>query len=234
MNLFELGILFDHRRRLRRRLRGLLRRRARPHRCRVTAPQSVPVGGRGCSRAHVNRFHRRQYALDIPPVHRPPPSPFALDPFHVTALLLAGILAGARARRGPPLRLDDGTDPSGRRHQDEPRAVRAAARRRLAARGRLRGGAVRAWPAPAGAATFGGSTGPGAVLAGVRCGPKCLQVVRFRDGAWQRLGEPLLASETATLHLAWDRGGAPWVVLHALDRRQRRRRRPIVSRAATG
>ena len=78
------------------------------------------------------------------------------------------------------------------------------------------GGKARAWPSAAGVAPFGESTGPGAVLAGTRCGAKCLQVARFRDGAWYRLGEPLLAPESATLHLAWDRGGAPWVVLHAL------------------
>ncbi|HEV8238551.1 MAG TPA: hypothetical protein VGS57_04205 [Thermoanaerobaculia bacterium] len=77
-------------------------------------------------------------------------------------------------------------------------------------------GKARVWPAPNGAAPFGESTGPGAVLAGTRCGPKCLQIVRFRDGGWQPLGEPLLATESATLHLAWDRAGAPWVVLHAL------------------
>jgi len=80
----------------------------------------------------------------------------------------------------------------------------------------LAGGAARAWPAPAGVAAFGESTGPGGLLAGVRCGEKCLQVAKFRDGAWYRLGEPLLASDTATLHLAWDRAGAPWAVLHAL------------------
>jgi hypothetical protein len=77
-------------------------------------------------------------------------------------------------------------------------------------------GAARAWPAPDGPAPFGNSTGPGAVLAASRCGEKCLQVVRFDDGVWHRLGEPLLASESATVHLAWDRAGAPWVVLHAL------------------
>jgi hypothetical protein len=77
-------------------------------------------------------------------------------------------------------------------------------------------GAARAWPAADGPAPFGASTGPGPVLAASRCGEKCLQVVRFADGAWQRLGEPLLAPESATIHLAWDRGGAAWVVLHAL------------------
>jgi hypothetical protein len=80
----------------------------------------------------------------------------------------------------------------------------------------LAAGAARAWPSPDGPAPFGASTGPGAVLAASRCGAKCLQVLRFEDGAWQRVGEPLLAPERATVHLAWDRAGAPWVVLHAL------------------
>jgi hypothetical protein len=69
-----------------------------------------------------------------------------------------------------------------------------------------------------GEAPFAGSTGPGPVLAAVRCGAKCLQVVRFRDGAWHRLGEPLLASDASTVHLTWDRAGAAWAVLHAIDK----------------
>ena len=79
-------------------------------------------------------------------------------------------------------------------------------------------GAVRAVASQSGEAPFAGSTGPGAVLAAVRCGAKCLQVVRFRDGGWQRLGEPLLASDASTVHLTWDRAGAAWAVLHAIDK----------------
>src|SRR6185436_416693 len=80
----------------------------------------------------------------------------------------------------------------------------------------LAGGSARAWPAREGVAAFGESTGPGSGLGGVRCGEGCLQVASFRDGVWYRLGEPLLASSAVTLHLAWDRGGRPWAVQHAL------------------
>lgn len=81
----------------------------------------------------------------------------------------------------------------------------------------FRAGAAGAWPEAHPAARFGGSIGPGAVLAATRCGDHCLQVVRFRDGAWQPLGEPLLASDATTLHLTWDREGAPWAVMHAVS-----------------
>jgi hypothetical protein len=77
------------------------------------------------------------------------------------------------------------------------------------------GRAARAWPDPREARRFAGSNGPGAVLAATRCGAKCLQVVRFGEGAWKPLGEPLLASEATTVHLTWDRAGAAWLVLHA-------------------
>jgi hypothetical protein len=85
----------------------------------------------------------------------------------------------------------------------------------------LERGAARAWLPVAGAgaeAPFAGSIGPGPVLAAMRCGAACLQVVRFREGVWQRLGEPLLAPDAATVHLTWDRDGAAWAVLHALGK----------------
>lgn len=66
-------------------------------------------------------------------------------------------------------------------------------------------------------ARFAGSSGPGAVLAATRCGDRCLQIVRFVAGAWQPLGEPLLASDASTLHLTWDRQGAPWAVMHKVS-----------------
>ncbi|HEV8630117.1 MAG TPA: hypothetical protein VGV61_07355, partial [Thermoanaerobaculia bacterium] len=80
----------------------------------------------------------------------------------------------------------------------------------------LRQGSARAWPEQRAGARFAGSSGPGPVLAASRCGEQCLQVLRFRDGAWQRLGETLLASQANTVNLTWDRGGEPWVVLHRL------------------
>jgi hypothetical protein len=63
---------------------------------------------------------------------------------------------------------------------------------------------------------FGGSTGPGPVLAARRCGDRCLQVVAFRDGAWRALGEPLLAPASASIQGTWDRAGGAWVVLQTL------------------
>ena len=72
-----------------------------------------------------------------------------------------------------------------------------------------------AWPDADPSGHFGGSTGPGAVIAARRCGDRCLQPVVFRGGRWETLGEPLLASATMTFHATWDRKGAPWVVLHA-------------------
>ncbi len=74
---------------------------------------------------------------------------------------------------------------------------------------------VRAWREEGVPTRFSGSIGPGPLLAASRCGDSCLQVVRFRDGAWEPLGEPLLASQATTVYLTWDRAGAPWTVLHA-------------------
>lgn len=71
-----------------------------------------------------------------------------------------------------------------------------------------------AWPDSAADGRFGGSTGPGPVIAASRCGDRCLQPVVFRAGRWERLGEPLLASTTMTYHATWDRRGTPWIVLH--------------------
>jgi hypothetical protein len=73
-----------------------------------------------------------------------------------------------------------------------------------------------AWPDAEPTSRFGGSTGPGPVIASSRCGDRCIQPVVFRRGGWERLGEPLLASGTMTVHSTWDRAGTPWVVLHAL------------------
>jgi hypothetical protein len=77
-------------------------------------------------------------------------------------------------------------------------------------------GEVGAWPQTAG--RFGGSTGPGPVLAGTRCGDGCVQVVAFREGVWRPVGEPILAPDSASLQGTWDRSGAAWLVLHALSR----------------
>ncbi|HVS03346.1 MAG TPA: hypothetical protein VMT16_11300 [Thermoanaerobaculia bacterium] len=62
---------------------------------------------------------------------------------------------------------------------------------------------------------FGGSTGPGKILAARRCGPRCLQVVDWSAGSWVPVGEPLLASESTTFHATRDGSGAPWAALHS-------------------
>ena len=72
-----------------------------------------------------------------------------------------------------------------------------------------------AWPDTGASDRFGGSTGPGPVIAARRCGERCLQPVVFRGGRWERLGEPLLASAAMTFHATWDRAGTPWLVLHS-------------------
>jgi hypothetical protein len=83
---------------------------------------------------------------------------------------------------------------------------------------------ARAWPEPVPTTRFAGSSGPGAVLAATRCGDQCVQVLRFRDGVWQPIGEPMLASDLTTLHLTWDREGAPWAVLHTASGEKAKRR----------
>lgn len=80
----------------------------------------------------------------------------------------------------------------------------------------LKAGAVRAYPEDAGGGRLGGSTGPGPVLAARRCGDRCLQPIAFRDGAWRRMGEPLLAPDTASVQGGWDRAGGAWIVLQSL------------------
>jgi len=60
---------------------------------------------------------------------------------------------------------------------------------------------------------FGGSVGPGPVLAFERCGEGCLEVFRWRDWAWTPLGAPLEVPPATTVHATWDRSGAPWVAL---------------------
>ena len=61
---------------------------------------------------------------------------------------------------------------------------------------------------------FSGSTGPGPILILERCGPDCVQVLRWAAGEWQPIGDPLTVAATETAHLSWDATGAPWVVLH--------------------
>jgi len=60
---------------------------------------------------------------------------------------------------------------------------------------------------------FGGSVGPGPVLAFERCGEGCLEVYRWHDWSWISLGARLEIPAATTVHATYDRSGAAWVVL---------------------
>jgi hypothetical protein len=77
----------------------------------------------------------------------------------------------------------------------------------------LDAGEAHAWPERKGG-HFGGSVGPGPVLALEGCGPECVQAVRFDHGAWQPLGEPLTLPAASTVATTYDTAGAPWLVAH--------------------
>ena len=78
------------------------------------------------------------------------------------------------------------------------------------------GKAARAWPDdPKG--RYGGSVGPGPVLAALPCGPSCLQPVRWNgDGGWEPLGESIAAPSVSTANPTYDQTGAPWFLLHGI------------------
>jgi hypothetical protein len=90
------------------------------------------------------------------------------------------------------------------------------------AEGAAGGSAVReahAYPEqPAG--RFGGSVGPGPVLALQPCGTNCLQPVRFDRGHWQPLGDPLNLPSASTAAATYDSSGAPWLVAHTGDNQE--------------
>jgi hypothetical protein len=62
---------------------------------------------------------------------------------------------------------------------------------------------------------FGGSVGPGPVLAVESCGSGCLQPVRFDHGGWEPLGEALALPSASTAATTYDASGAPWLMAHA-------------------
>jgi hypothetical protein len=61
---------------------------------------------------------------------------------------------------------------------------------------------------------FGGSVGPGPVLAASPCGANCLQPVSWNGSAWQPLGEPLRVPTATTVSSTYDRTGAAWFLVH--------------------
>lgn len=72
---------------------------------------------------------------------------------------------------------------------------------------------ARAWPDdPKG--RFGGSVGPGPVLAAVPCGPSCLQPVRWQNGSWEPVGDSITAPTASTAAPTYDQSGAPWFLLY--------------------
>lgn len=72
---------------------------------------------------------------------------------------------------------------------------------------------ARAWPDdPKG--RYGGSVGPGPVIAALPCGPSCLQPVRWNAGSWEPVGESLSAPSASTANPTYDLAGAPWFLLH--------------------
>ena len=75
------------------------------------------------------------------------------------------------------------------------------------------GNSARAWTnLPKG--LFGGSTGPGPILAVTPCGASCVQPMRWMRGTWEPLGEALTLPTAANVTLTYDMSGAPWIVAH--------------------
>ncbi|HEV7517157.1 MAG TPA: hypothetical protein VGR07_12720 [Thermoanaerobaculia bacterium] len=75
------------------------------------------------------------------------------------------------------------------------------------------GATATAYPDPGGG-RFGGSVGPGPVVAVRPCGAGCLQPLRFQSGAWEPLGEPLVVPAVITAAATYDLTGIPWLVVH--------------------
>lgn len=66
---------------------------------------------------------------------------------------------------------------------------------------------------------FGGSVGPGPVIAASPCGKSCVQPVRWVGGSggggWEPLGEPLHLPAAVNVMPTWDRTGAPWFLIQS-------------------
>lgn len=71
---------------------------------------------------------------------------------------------------------------------------------------------------------FGGSVGPGPVIAAAPCGKSCLQPVRWADGTggggggggeWEPVGDPLHLPVATNVTPTYDRTGAPWFLVQS-------------------
>ena len=62
---------------------------------------------------------------------------------------------------------------------------------------------------------FGGSVGPGPVIAATACGQSCVQPVRWAGGEWEPLGEPLHLPAAVNAMPTYDRTGAPWFLVQS-------------------
>src|SRR5688500_5874662 len=65
---------------------------------------------------------------------------------------------------------------------------------------------------------FGGSVGPGPVIAAAPCGKSCVQPVRWAGGiggGWEPIGDQLLLPTTINVMPTYDRTGAPWFLIES-------------------
>jgi hypothetical protein len=76
------------------------------------------------------------------------------------------------------------------------------------------GSDARAYPDRAGS-RYGGSIGPGPVVAVESCGTDCVQPLRWEDSAWRPLGESVTLPAGSTTAATYDESGAPWLMAHA-------------------
>lgn len=60
---------------------------------------------------------------------------------------------------------------------------------------------------------FGGSVGPGPVLAASPCGDTCLQPVRWAGGSWEPVGEPLRTPTATNVTSTYDQTGTAWFLV---------------------
>jgi hypothetical protein len=74
------------------------------------------------------------------------------------------------------------------------------------------GGRARIFPDD-GKGRFGGSVGPGPVLAASPCGDNCLQPVSWTGSGWQTVGEPLRVPTATTISSTYDRAGTAWFLV---------------------